>query len=422
VLNSVAEGAVGIDWRGSVTDVAEDRTPRDRADRPEAGAVGERYSAPIDLDRLPTRQEAYQQARADFEVSHGRGRGAPLDTSDLLPDDIALPEVAQPEAAEAEAGEGAPDYGPAGDAPGEARLEARVDAPDLPTPGPASDYGPPPARPDGTPIPCFDGLPAREQTAQGELGDCGVIATIGAIAGHRPEAIRECVRPNDDGTYEIRLHETRYVPEKWHTEPTGRRVTLMVTSDLPMRDDQPDTPAFANPARTGVTWSAVLEKAIAGVDQTWSAGRQAEWGQRWRFLPEGSTDPEAPARGYDRLNCGSGPKDRAEILTQLTGEPAFTELFPSAMPEAGLTAESMLAAQFRHLLDNDKPVLVGTRSRRSDETRLPHGLIDAHAYEVVAVTDDNKIQVRNPWNRRHPELMTPKQFRDNFQAYYTTLE
>ena len=106
----------------------------------------------------------------------------------------------------------------------------------------------------------------------------------------------------------------------------------------------------------------------------------------------------------------------------MTGEPALNRKFPTAMPEAGLAAESLLAANFWHLLDDGKPILVGTRPMRDDEARLPHRLVDSHAYEVVAVTDDNKIQVRNPWNYRHPELMTPKQFMDNFQPYYTTLE
>jgi hypothetical protein len=236
VLNSVAEGAVGIDWRGSEL-------------RNSAAGVGERYSVPIDHDRLPTRQEAYQQARADFEVTRGRGRGAPLDASGMLLDDIALAEAEEAEEAGAEAAEAEPGYGPAGDSPGEARLEAHVDTLDLPTPGPASDYDLPPARPDGTPIPCFDGPPAREQTRQGQLGDCGVIATLGAIAGHRPEAIKDCVRPIDDGGYEVLLHETRYVPDQGRTEPTGRMITLTVTKDLPVLEDEPGTPAFAGLTR-----------------------------------------------------------------------------------------------------------------------------------------------------------------------------
>jgi hypothetical protein len=249
-----------------------------------------------------------------------------------------------------------------------------------------------------------------------------VIATLGAIAGHRPEAIKDCVRPHDDGSYEIRLHETRHVPEQGRTEPTGRMITLTVTRDLPMLDESPGQPAFANPVRTGVMWSPVLEKALAGVDQTWSYGRHAEWNSRCDRLHEPGEVQKQSTHGYGRLDQGSTARDRAEILTQVTGEPAINRKFPTAMPEAGLAAEPLLAANFWHLLDQDKPILAGTRPRREGERELPHGLVDSHAYEVVAMTDGNKIQMRNPWNRQHPEPMTPKQFMDNFQPYYTTLE
>ncbi|GLY78693.1 hypothetical protein [Actinoallomurus iriomotensis] len=71
-------------------------------------------------------------------------------------------------------------------------------------------YDTPLERTDGTRTPLFRGEPTREQTKQGDLGDCGIIATLGAVAGHRPEAIRDCVRETDDGNYEVRLHEARY--------------------------------------------------------------------------------------------------------------------------------------------------------------------------------------------------------------------
>ncbi|MGI5233541.1 hypothetical protein [Actinoallomurus sp. CA-142502] len=71
-------------------------------------------------------------------------------------------------------------------------------------------YDTPLERTDGTRTPLSRGEPTREQTKQGDLGDCGIIATLGAVAGHRPEAIRDCVRETDDGNYEVRLHEARY--------------------------------------------------------------------------------------------------------------------------------------------------------------------------------------------------------------------
>jgi hypothetical protein len=82
----------------------------------------------------------------------------------------------------------------------------------------------------------------------------------------------------------------------------------------------------------------------------------------------------------------------------------------------------LLAAEFRSLLEDRKPILVGTRPTHMGEEFLPHELVQTHAYEVTAVGPDNGIQLRNPWNDYHPEPMTPKQFMDNVRHYYTTLE
>ncbi|MFG2089798.1 hypothetical protein [Spirillospora sp. NPDC048824] len=78
-------------------------------------------------------------------------------------------------------------------------LAETVDRPDFqdPTEDPQyvpDRYGTPLERRDGTRTPLFDGEPTREQTEQGALGDCGIIATLGAVAEHHPEAIRDCVR------------------------------------------------------------------------------------------------------------------------------------------------------------------------------------------------------------------------------------
>jgi hypothetical protein len=57
------------------------------------------------------------------------------------------------------------------------------------------------------PVPLVDGDPSRDQVIQGQVGDCGVVATIGAVAAHRPEAIRNAIEQIGEGMYEITLHE-----------------------------------------------------------------------------------------------------------------------------------------------------------------------------------------------------------------------
>lgn len=172
--------------------------------------------------------------------------------------------------------------------------------------------------PDGKRIPLFDGPPTREQTKQGSLNDCGVIATMGAVAGHRPEAISDRIRESGDGTYEVTLHQTKSTFDgDWsHFKPTGEFAVLTVTAELPVLYASPEQPAYAKPAG-GTAWGPILEKALAGVDQTWDEDRGKG------------------AEGYERLDRGSYPNTRAELLTQLTGKPAYSENFPTQFDMQG---------------------------------------------------------------------------------------
>lgn len=273
-------------------------------------------------------------------------------------------------------------------------------------------------RADGSRTPLFDGEPTREQTEQGDLGDCGIIATLGAIAGHHPRVIRDCVRQTDDGNYQVRLHEAEYSTSMRRYEPTGRPITLTVTANLPIYDGHPGKPAFANSVSTGSAWAPVLEKAIAGADQTWNGERRDKATRIWNAQGY----PGAAPTGYVRLNQGSGPRDRAELLTQLTGRPAKTVEFPSGYDGQGRNADHRLRDEIVDQLSDKKPVLVGTRERRTGESSLPKGLQQKHVYEVTKVDDEGRLHLRNPWNTRHPGPMTIQEFKAGVRPRYTTLD
>lgn len=228
------------------------------------------------------------------------------------------------------------------------------------------------SRPDGSRMPCFDGPPQREQTSQGRLRDCGVIAALGAVAGHRPDDITARVRARPDGNYQVTLSEA--MPVRTGAVPTGRHVELTVTGELPARSDRPDVPAAAG-TDSGAAWGPVLEKALAGVDQAWPPERSQHWRDDWASIcaqdeadkVENPRSGPAPD-GYVRLNQGSEPWDRAEILTQLTGARAEVREFPAGRDEWAINRiiRTQLAA--------GKPVLVDSRSRERDERTLPHTL------------------------------------------------
>jgi hypothetical protein len=270
------------------------------------------------------------------------------------------------------------------------------------------------------PIPLFDGPPVREQTQQGALYDCTVIATLGAVAGHRPEVISQSIRENGDGTYTVSLHET-VRGDDGIARPTGRQIELSLTPDLPTPTARPGESALA--ATQGTAWCALLEKAVAGVDQTWDDDRRGQWENRWAVEKGAAGIPEGPIpEGYERLNRGAWPLEPSELLTQLTGEESALYVFPTEDD-----AQDRVKHHIEHQLAEGKPVLVGTRplDAEAGEFELPKKLYGAHAYEVVAV-DGDMLHLRNPWNEQHPDALTMDEFfhacqSDKHRGGYTTL-
>jgi hypothetical protein len=308
---------------------------------------------------------------------------------------------------------------PEGEADGDAP-RADVDRPDFRDPlddRSPDRYGTPLTRPDGTRIPCLNGPPRREQTRQGWAGDCGIIATLGAVAAHMPEEITRRVLPQEDGSYQVTLSEAR--GSGGVTEPTGREIKLTVTPELPVYDENPGTPACAK-TEEGTAWCPIMEKAFAGVDQTWTTQRRVTWMDAWAGMcaqdqadnAEEQRSGPAPT-GYVRLHQGTTPWERAEALTQLTGQPAVVREFPTGRDE--WTINRIIRAQ----LTDDKPILVSSRPKTHEDEHMPHRLEAKHVYEVTGV-EKGKIILRNPWNYRHPEPMETEEFARNMRRYYST--
>jgi hypothetical protein len=248
----------------------------------------------------------------------------------------------------------------------------------------------------GQEIPVFDGEPAPGQVMQGAIGDCGMIATIRAVARRFPDAIKNAVTENPDGSVTVRLHETTVSDDGKFTEPTGRIIELRMEPDLPVKPNNPGSPAFANVRRGKALWGGLLEKGVAGVDKTWSDAR-ASLNAKW--FPKFADD-----RGYARLNRGSFPSMRAELLTQLTGERART-VSGSNVTEC--------ARIWKQLLDEGKPVIGASlsdtlRAKRGGEPNA-YDLVSSHVHEIVDVIEgpngfkDGYVVLSNPWGRKDPQ-------------------
>ncbi len=104
--------------------------------------------------------------------------------------------------------------------------------------------------------------------------------------------------------------------------------------------------------------------------------------------------PLEPPSGYNRIDTGSSPLHRANLLAELTGQEAEARMMPNEQD-----GEQALLEEFRTLLDEKKPILVGSRKERFPGEPLPFSREEfsfSHAFEVVQIVGD-KIQVRNPW-------------------------
>jgi hypothetical protein len=279
-------------------------------------------------------------------------------------------------------------------------------------------YGDPLTRPDGTRIPCLDGPPRRGDTRQGWAGDCGIIAALGAVAAHKPDEISRRVGLREDGSYQVTLSEAR--GSEGISEPTGRDIQITVTPELPVSDKEPDSPTCAK-TKEGTAWCAIYEKALAGVDQTWTVERRTAWMDDWAGLcaqdkadnAEKQRSGPAPT-GYVRLHQGTTPWERAEVLTQLTGQSAVVREFPSGRDEWCINRI------IRTQLTEGKPVLVSSRDKSHEREQMPHNLEAGHVYEVTGV-EKGKIILRNPWSYKHPEPMETDEFARNMGRYYSTL-
>ncbi|MEV0372599.1 toxin glutamine deamidase domain-containing protein, partial [Streptomyces sp. NPDC050636] len=279
-----------------------------------------------------------------------------------------------------------------------------------------SGYATPLDRPDGTRTPLFDDEPKPEQTEQGAIGDCGIISALGAVARHRPEAIRECVRELEDGNYEVRFHETRMNHRNGCYEPTGRMIVMTVSPELPVFGHEPGEPAYAN--NKGAAWAPILEKAIAALDQSWDAERNEKYDSLSRLRMPAIDPPH----GYARLGLGSRSAERAELLAQLTGEPSSYDDFPAKYDQDGRSPDKQIMDTFREKLSQNSPILVGTEKPDKGSPPWPDGVHGGHAYEIAGIDNRGRLILRNPHNKDHPDPMTLKEFKKYFKHLYSALE
>lgn len=203
---------------------------------------------------------------------------------------------------------------------------------------------------------------------QGLLGDCYFIASLAAVARANPEAIKDLIIDNGDGTFEVALFIR---PHAW-SEPV--RVTKTIDSQLASK--YAGTPLYAGlgDSAEGQSegWAPLLEKRLA--------------------QEKGSYDDISGSK----ISKGFHYAGAFELLT---GKKQATDLV------SGLSDEEILVL-IQDALDNNKPVTCGSLSDEQSEdlTKAANAknVHWNHAYAPISVDPSAKtISLQNPWGTSH---------------------
>lgn len=219
---------------------------------------------------------------------------------------------------------------------------------------------------------------------QGALGDCYLIAGMAAVARADPEAIRELIKDNGDGTFDVTL----FLRANHYSAP--RPVTKTVDARLAVVSA--GRPLYAGTGdQVGddvEIWAALIEKTLAqhkGSYELISGGNITGDG----FAYGGATE-------------------------MLTGE------HENYMRVDNLDNDSILL-MIAFALETRKPVVASSRSAKDDEelTRDAngHNVYWNHAYAPESVDlGSGTLTLQNPWGSHHIEALHIDDFRRFFKA------
>lgn len=220
---------------------------------------------------------------------------------------------------------------------------------------------------------------------QGALGDCYLIAGMAAVARADPQAIKDIIKDNGDGTFDVTL----YLRRSRYSRPTP--VTRTVDSRLAVKSSGKPLYAGAGDKEDGQVelWTALIEKTVAQHKES-----------------------------YDLISGGNINKQGfvfAGVSEMLTGK-AESYLRTDSMDEDDALLYIAIA------LEDKQPIVASSRNLKDDEelTREANkkNVYWNHAYAPESVDlDARTVTLQNPWGSHHVKDLPV----DQFMKYYKAL-
>jgi hypothetical protein len=218
---------------------------------------------------------------------------------------------------------------------------------------------------------------------QGQIGDCFILASIGAVARHNPEMIKRMIRDNHDGTYTVTFKQG----------DTFAYVTVNDKFPGGPESGQHADPGDATRYGKKEIWPLVLEKAYA---EYWAGG--------YAKIANGGS----PSQVLDALVGGRSTRIRPGIDNNFE---AIKQDFDAGRPYVFSTPDYLTSVSITPL--------PGGETHTFDPAT--YGLVADHAYTLNKMYRDASgkqwVELYNPWGTNHPK---PIPF-DEIQSYFPSV-
>jgi hypothetical protein len=203
------------------------------------------------------------------------------------------------------------------------------------------------------------GDPNLDTFQQGGMGDCYLLAVVGAFVHRNPHALEKMILQDADGTYQVRFG-------------TGEVATVAPLTDAELL-------MGAKEGSNHGVWLGVLEKAYR---QVAAEQKEAKTGELFDF------ESDVPG---DIMGRGGSPAVTIRVMTghKTVNAPLFG--WVKQDPEGGLDKADALLTKVMH---EHRLMAMGTRSG----VTLPKGIVHGHCLSVFGYDSDTRmVTVFNPW-------------------------
>lgn len=192
-----------------------------------------------------------------------------------------------------------------------------------------------------------------DDVIQGSIANCYMVGAFAAVAQSNPDAIKNAIKENADGTFTVRFFE------KSTSGAAPKAVEVTVDGD--MAQSSMGSARYAKSRDSKELWVGVLEKAYA----------------QWKG-------------GYETIGNGGYP---SEVITALTGK-------STSYSSAKYSDANVLFTNIKNGAANHKPMTAPTHGKDSGVDYNGTGVYAWHVYTVLGASEENGtkyVQLRNPW-------------------------